>query len=147
MVFQLPWVPFPESPKVHKISNFDGLRPILQSRSLRWSYGATKNSEADLWQRKMVALPPRDMVSELRKASFATIAIDRWGYIDQGNRLVTELRELLGPPTIESLDRRWILFPLATSEFAGPPPARAAMNLFSDNFETGTSGRWPTIAP
>lgn len=123
MVFQLPWVPFPESPRQERLFNYDWLRPILHSRSLRWSYGAMKQSKADLWQRSVVVLPTAEIVAKLRAEKFGAIALDRWGYADEGHQLVVEFAASLGPPKIESTDGRWVLFSLDAGAAARPPAA------------------------
>lgn len=146
MVFQLPWIPFPESPVQEGIYSFDELRPILRSRSLRWSHGAIKNSPVDLWQRAVVAMPPAEMVTALRAAGFAAVALDRRGYRDSGRRLAQQLQQQLGRPAIVSEDRRWELYLLASDR---PGVARAdlpAPELFSDSFESGASDRWASPA-
>lgn len=147
MVFQLPWIPFPESPPQEGIFNFDELRPILQSHSLRWSYGATKNSPADLWQRQVAAQPPAEMVAALRTAGFAAVALDRRGYADNGRRIGTEMRHQLGSPVVVSADRRWELFALSADPLQSRRETRPDPEVFSDSFESGASDRWAAPTP
>src|SRR5205085_2127797 len=42
MIYQLPYMPFPEVGPVNGITNYDLFRPYLHTRTLRWSYGAMK---------------------------------------------------------------------------------------------------------
>lgn len=147
MVFMLPWIPFPESPKKQAIASFDELRPILQSRSLRWSYGTTKNSQFDLRLQRLAALPPTEMVAQVRAAGFAAIVLDRRGYAENARQLAGALRRELGAPRIASRDRRWELFPLLR-DLAGSSAAEPAdPELFGDSFESGASDRWTSATP
>lgn len=145
MVFQLPWIPFPESPQQEGIFPFDELRPILQSNSLRWSYGATKNSPTDLWQRAVVVMAPAEMVAAFRAAGFAAVVLDRRGYKDSGRRVGSELRRLLGSPIVASGDRRWELFSLATDRSAAEMAKYPDPEIFYDSFESGESDRWSEV--
>jgi phosphoglycerol transferase len=112
LVFQLPYVPFPENPKVNKMVDYDHLRGYLHSHKLRWSYGAMKNRPADLWLREIAALPVAEMVQSLAFSGFSAIYVDRNGYADKGAALEAQLREALqGSPT-ESADGRLVMFNL-----------------------------------
>jgi phosphoglycerol transferase len=51
MIFQLPFVPFPESPKVGKMFDYDHARGYLHSEGLRWSYGAMQGRDDEAWQK------------------------------------------------------------------------------------------------
>ena len=51
MVFQLPYVPFPENPPVQQMSDYDHLRGALHSRTLKWSYPTMRGRWGDTWQR------------------------------------------------------------------------------------------------
>jgi phosphoglycerol transferase len=42
MIFQLPYVPFPEYPPVYKMDDYSHFRAYLHSKDLRWSYGTIK---------------------------------------------------------------------------------------------------------
>lgn len=147
MVFQLPWIPFPESPPQQRIHNFEALRPILQSHSLRWSYGTTKNSPTDLWYRAVSAMPAREMVSALRTAGFRAVVLDRRGFADNGRGLGTEIRRQLGSPVVVSADRRWELFSLAAERPKGDSGPGHDPEIFVDSFESGTSDIWSLPTP
>lgn len=71
MIFQMPIIPFPEA------DNYDLMVGYLNSKNLRWSYPAMRGREADLWQNKVVKLQFAEFISELKKAGFAGIYIDR----------------------------------------------------------------------
>jgi phosphoglycerol transferase len=112
MVFQLPYVPFPENPTMHRMLDYDHFRGFLHSRSLRWSYGAFKGREGDAWQRAVAALPPQQLVQKLCESRFAGIHVDRYAYPDNGAELEGHLSCILGPPRVVSPNQRFVFFNL-----------------------------------
>jgi phosphoglycerol transferase len=98
MIFQLPYIPFPEHPRVNKMADYDHLRGYLHSKNLRWSYGAIKNRDVDLAQRQLGSLAssaPGELVEKLVAAGFSGIYVDRYGFEDNGAALESELSNLL----------------------------------------------------
>jgi phosphoglycerol transferase len=91
MIFQLPYVPFPESPPRHRLTDYDLFRPYLSTTSLRWSYGAVRSRFADAWIAALAARPIPDMVQALTLAGFRGIVVDGYGYEDHGAALDAEL--------------------------------------------------------
>ncbi|HEX2271417.1 MAG TPA: hypothetical protein VHH35_17865, partial [Pyrinomonadaceae bacterium] len=110
MVFQLPYVPFPESPPVNRMVDYDHLRGYMHSFKLRWSYGAMKNRPYDLWQREIASLPVEEMVRSLAFAGVRAIYFDRHGYSDQGAAMEAQLRALLQDTPSESNNGRLLMF-------------------------------------
>ncbi len=106
MIFQLPYIPFPEYPPVHQMPDYSLLRGYLHSKTLRWSYGAIKGREGDAWQEHVVSKPLIELVETLAFAGFSGVYIDRTGYADQGTKLEEELRNILAvkPVVIVSRD-------------------------------------------
>jgi phosphoglycerol transferase len=112
MVFQLPYVPFPEHPQVEKMVDYDHLRAYLHSQDLRWSYGAMKHRAGDLWLKQIAALPVEQMCETLAFAGFSGVYLDRNGYNDDAAvRMEAELRDVLqiGPSISEN--GRLVFFP------------------------------------
>jgi phosphoglycerol transferase len=112
MIFQLPYIPFPESPPVNKMVDYDHLRGYLHSRTLRWSYGAMKNREGDLWQQRVTAMPLEEFVQTLCFAGFSGIYIDRNGYEDTGTAMLSELSKLLQVKPLNSPNGRLVFLSL-----------------------------------
>lgn len=121
MIFQLPYVPFPESPPVHRMTDYDHLRPYLHSKTLRWSYGAMRGREGDAWQKRISSQPLDQMVKTLAESGFAGIYLDRFGFIDQGAALESQLTSLLGSRPIVSDNQRLLFFSLAEYKRHLPP--------------------------
>lgn len=113
MVFQLPYVAFPESAAVVNTSGYDPLRMYLHSKSLRWSAGAFRGREDARWQERVVAESTPAMLSELKRAGFSGLVVDRFGYEDKGAALEAEIESTLGETaSLESPDKRFVFFSL-----------------------------------
>ena len=65
MIFQLPQVEFPEGSPSHLMRGYDHLEAYLQSKTLRWSFGAMKGRECSRWQSATASLPPDKFVQAL----------------------------------------------------------------------------------
>jgi phosphoglycerol transferase len=113
MIFQLPYVPFPENPPVNKMQDYDHFRPYLHSHNLRWSYGAIKELANDRWQRATAGLSPDQFLEAIALAGFSGIYIDRGGYTDAGADIEAKLRSRLGIAPIVSPNGRMLFFDLA----------------------------------
>jgi len=112
-VFQLPIVPYPESPPVHDMADYAHFRPSLVSSSLRWSYGAFRGTTMADWQ---LALPQRStsaLLDDLVAVGFCAVEVDRAGYADGGTALDGELTALLGQPIATTHDDRLVAWDLA----------------------------------
>ena len=112
MLFQLPYVPFPESPPRHRLVDYDLLRPYLSTASLRWSYGAVRTRFADAWIGSVARLPIPQLVDALVLAEFRGIVVDRYGYEDGGAHLDEELRRVAGRSVSESRNGRYTWYRL-----------------------------------
>lgn len=121
MIYQLPYVGFPETARQHKLKTYDPARAYLHTSTLKWSYGGMKGGSGDLFFRALAQQPMSRQISILEKLGFAGIYIDRRGYADQGAEIENELRQLLGKSaTLVSSNAQQAFFPLASD------PANAA---------------------
>jgi phosphoglycerol transferase len=112
MIFQLPIVPFPEYPSVHRMHDYDHGRGYLHSKTLRWSYGALKGREGEAWQRWAVDKPVREMIETLAAAGFSGLYLNRAGYADRGESLVRQVSSVLGQRPLTTHDDRLLFFDL-----------------------------------
>lgn len=121
MVFQLPYMPFPEGAVIHRMRAYDPLRGYLHSQVLRWSFGAMKLREGDAWQRQVAAKPLVEMVEALQRAGFHGIYLDRYGYPDQGAEMETGLSMLLHTSPLISANQRLVFFKFANEKHFTAP--------------------------
>jgi phosphoglycerol transferase len=128
MIFELPYVTFPEGGAVGRVDAYDELRPYLHCRTLRWSFPTTRGRPGDAWTSAVSRLPPAELLGKLSAGGFAGLLIDRGGYPDGGAALEGALGRLLGTAPLIGGDRRLAFFPLnsaAVTTTTIPPPAPA----------------------
>lgn len=110
MVFQLPYVEFPEGAAVNLLTDYELARGYLHSRHLRWSYGAMKKRSGDQWLRHVTQKPAPEMLESIVFAGFQGIYIDRLGYRDF--ELENQLRAILRQTPLVSDNQRLAFFDL-----------------------------------
>lgn len=112
MIFQLPYVPFPEPPVLHNLLEYDHFRGYLHSKNLRWSYGTIRSREGDRVQQHVAELPSEQFVQSLVFAGFSGIYLDRFGYEDGGAAKVSELSNIVQAEPLISSNGRLVFFNL-----------------------------------
>lgn len=80
MIFQLPYMRSSENGPVRNIPDYDHMRGLFYGETLRWSYGATGDSENDLWYKSTSQLESKLMVEELYHQGFSGIWLNLDGY-------------------------------------------------------------------
>jgi hypothetical protein len=110
-VFQLPYVPFPESRQMVDLYENDLLRGYLLSKDLRWSAGATKGRPED-WVDDLTGMPTTTVLDAAAAAGFSGLLIDRFGYGDRARALENEVRAQLGSEPLVSQYGRHSFFDL-----------------------------------
>jgi phosphoglycerol transferase len=112
MVYQLPYLAFPEAPQLERMAALEHLRLYLHSESLRFSFGAMCGRPCDLWQRELAGLSLDRQLEAIVLAGFAGIQIDRRGYADDASALEGELRRLLAVEPITDAAGQRLFFTL-----------------------------------
>jgi hypothetical protein len=113
MIFQLPVKRFPETPPIGRMYDYDMVRGYLNSKQLRWSYGAIRGRESDVWQTSVASKPLPEMVETIVLAQFEGIYIDRFAYPDNGVQLESDLAALLETKPFVSIEGRLSFFNLS----------------------------------
>jgi phosphoglycerol transferase len=112
MVFQLPYMPFPESPPLHQMRAYEHYKAYLHSKTLRWSYGVPPGEKEDRWQQAVAAQPPPELLQSVRAAGFSGIYVNLDGYEDRGAKLKGELTAALGIEPIVNREGNLVFFKL-----------------------------------
>ncbi len=112
MIFQLPYVAFPESTPVHNLLDYNLFRAYLHSTDLRWSYGAVKGRQGDAWQKQVSAKPTKQFIEEIKRMGFKGVYIDRFGFEDSAQALEREVSSLLKEKPLVSPNQRQSFFKL-----------------------------------
>jgi len=110
MIFQLPYVPFPQSPPINNMIEFSHLRGYLHSNNLRWSYGAMMGRPGDVWQRAVAGMPTENMLKALSQTGFQGVYIDCYGFEDGGAKLISTLKQNLKVEPLISANGRLYFF-------------------------------------
>lgn len=100
MIFQLPYVPYPGSPPVGTLQDYEELRVYLHTEGLHWSYGSIKGRADASWQQETASLPPEQLVDKLRSVGFSALWVQLQGYLDGGKEVMAEYEALLGAPVL-----------------------------------------------
>ncbi len=110
MVYQMPYVAFPESAPVNNLTDYELLRPFLHTKTLRWSYAAVRGRETARWQADLATRPLPEIVETLALAGFRGVYLDRAGFADGGAGTEEELSCLLGVEPMVSRNGRQTFF-------------------------------------
>lgn len=109
-VLQLPYMSFPESPRINKMNSYSQMVHYLHSDNIGWTYGAVKGRESDRWLISLTDLPIEGMLSVLKKSGFNGVLITRSGYEDDGEELISKLSDILGGKFITNMDNTEVFF-------------------------------------
>jgi phosphoglycerol transferase len=111
MVFALPYMGFPESKPIHRMTNYDQVRGYLHSHHLRWSYGAMQGRPAD-WSEDLADKPVSLVAPGVAAAGFDGVWVDRFGFADGGHAVTVALGTIAGVAPLRSPNRRLEFFDL-----------------------------------
>lgn len=136
MVFQLPYIAFPEGGEINEVGDTVQMRPFLHTSTLRWSSGGIKGRATSDWPRLAAAKEPAEMVGDLAAAGFAGILVDRkaLGTFDVEAKLQAEL----GQPDLVHPDGRFAYYDLG--------PQRRAIEATNDRATIAEVAR-QTVTP
>jgi phosphoglycerol transferase len=113
MIFQLPYVSYPEATGYGSTTGYDSLQLYLQSTTLRWSFGAVRGREGDSFNLMLATLPTKAMLEKVTQAGYQGVLIDRLTYRDLAARLSDEITAIVGAAPVDAEEHRWLFFPLA----------------------------------
>lgn len=112
-VYQLPYMPFPEVPPLHRLQAYDLSVGFLHSSALHWNYGGMKGRSGDLFYRSLAKEPLSKQLDVLKKLGFAGIYVDRRGFDDNDHTVIDGLSALLGAsPVLVRADGDVVFFRL-----------------------------------
>lgn len=116
MVWQLPYVIFPESDlRIERAHGYDHFKGYLHAPELRWSYGALKSRPAANWQQPVSRRPLAEQLAMLAAVGFSAVYVDTFALPDDGEVLLEQMQTLLEQQPLTSDDGRLALFDLRSS--------------------------------
>lgn len=142
MVFQLPVLGFPEVLPPHRLSDYEHFRPYLVTSHLRYSYGAAKYRARGRWQRDLETLGPAALVQALESYGFSALYLNRKGFPDRAERLLSELTRLGYDRRIEGSLGNQVVILLRPQTPARLPLARALTYGKGWHLRTEDGVRW-----
>ncbi|MBV8801995.1 MAG: hypothetical protein JO131_03335 [Gammaproteobacteria bacterium] len=95
LIFQLPYVPFPENPPIELMKDYDQFRPYLHSHHLLWSYGALKGRPVASWIERLSSLPIPEMLKHISYAGYTGLYVNLNGYPDHGMAITKQITTIL----------------------------------------------------
>ncbi len=110
MIYQLPYLFFPEHGPLVNMLDYEQFRPYLHSHTLKWSYGSMRNRPVATWQEKTSCLPVSDMIKEISYAGFTGIYLDRNGYVDHGLAIEKQIAAVINEVPLISPDSNFSFF-------------------------------------
>lgn len=112
MVFQLPYMFFPEAPRQLQMHDSEPFRLYLHSTSLRWSYGGIHGRPQSDWSDQVARTPVPRMLDLLAAAGFDGVTVDRAGLPSDGRSLEKDLQHSLNNDPTVSPDGRFSFWDL-----------------------------------
>ncbi len=113
IVFQLPYLFYPEAHTLVELHDSDPFRFYLHSTTVRWTYGSIRGRAKADWSAAVAAQPVDQMLGLLAAANIAGVQVSRQGYADRGAALETQLSTVLGQQPVVSRDEKFSFFDLA----------------------------------
>jgi phosphoglycerol transferase len=111
-VYQLPYMKFPETPPLNRLNAYDLAIGYLNSNSLHWSYGGMKGRDGDLFYQALSQEPIEIQLKVIYKLGFSGIYIDRRGFDDNAEKIISQLSTLVGPPLLTHKNGEIVFFSL-----------------------------------
>jgi phosphoglycerol transferase len=112
MIFQLPYIAYPEALAFGRCDSYDHFKPYLVTHSLRWSFGTFRGRPEDAFKHMIGSCRTEQMLRILVLLGYEGLLVDRFGYADDGKRFEQTLQGLLRRAPQESGDGRWSYFAL-----------------------------------
>ncbi len=115
IIYQLPFIQFPGQQITLAMPETDLFRGYLHSAKLSWSYGIMKGRNDSYTNWFISKQLPEQMVKYLKRLNYGGIYIERSGFNDNANQLVTNFKNILGETPINNSDGNLIFFSLKTN--------------------------------
>ncbi len=112
-VFELPHIPFPETPPQGGTAAYDQARGFVFEPQLAWSFGFVRGRHPE-YPLAFEGRPAREWLTDLAAIGFRGLVVDRHGYDDGAAALEQEISGVLDQPVLGSSDGRYGFFDLST---------------------------------
>lgn len=121
MIWQYPYVTYPETPPAYQEGDYGMGRLYCVSHRLHWSWGPLKGNAQERAQSAFARLPLAAQLDILRQCGFSGLCLERRGYRDGAKDLEGQLQGLGLKQTLESPDHNLAFFLLESQTPASDP--------------------------
>lgn len=128
-IWQYPYIPYPESPQLHREGSYGLGRCYAVSRKIHWSWGTLRNGAQERFQAAFTRLPLGDQLRLLGEAGFAGVTVERRAYPDGGRDFEGQLQAQGLKLGLQSPDGFLAYYPFAQPLALTQPQAQ---KLFED---------------
>lgn len=139
-IFQLPLVPFPESPPVNLMTDYEHLKPYLVDPNKFFGYGGVKGRSLP-WAERL-ATDPEIQIEEIRTAGFDALWIDQNGWPSGADPYESVLIDHFKLKPIFGSAHRYVVFDIRSIRVRPAIKERQAELVSPITTELG-SGFWP----
>lgn len=109
-IYEMPYMFYPEAGNINDMKDYDQLMGVLHSDSLKWSYGAFRGRESDLWYQQLQEYDLETQIKMLASQDFAGVCVFKSGMGDDFSDVMTGLKDILGVEPIISTDGNMYYF-------------------------------------
>lgn len=114
-VFQLPVTGFPPDGGRLRMLPYDHARPHLWSQRLSWSWPSFSQKH-QAWLNQLTPLEGQSLVNAMVLSKFRFVWIDRYGYEDNGQRLIASLADAGGLEIAAGMSERYVVLDLTEAK-------------------------------
>ena len=114
-IYQLPYFPFPETPQLYNLLDYQHANGFIYSKDLRWSYGGMKGREGDRFFKFLAKESLSKQLEVISRLGFQGLYVDLNGYADKS--ILKDISKVLGfSPTLIRDDGSVVFFKLNNSD-------------------------------
>jgi phosphoglycerol transferase len=145
MVYELPYIAFPDFGLVQQLYLFDAMILPLHSTSLRWSQPVMHGRQGDAFEQKMDRVDPARIGQRLARVGYSGVVVLRAGYADRGAAVEAGLRAALAAEPVVDGAGRFAFFDLSglrakDARLPSPEQLGAMLNPVDVLFPSGCFG-------
>jgi len=107
---QLPFSGFPEVPPSNNMEAYDHFWPRMLSDHFKWSFGLMKSSWQSQVVKQLSQMPCQQMALYLKAFGYSGIWLNRRGFSDDGQQMVSDLQAVFGHAVAVSGDGLYSVF-------------------------------------
>lgn len=117
LVYQMPYMKYPEAGKVGNITDYEAFYGYIHTNTLKWSYGCYKGREGDNWNEQLANKSMEDIITEIINKGFRGLLVDSYGYEKESfDNLTRQLEKYIGDDPLIDHNGRLYFYSLSGLE-------------------------------